>query len=162
MGIILQIKFSFYMTSSDAADKVEMDNTANQKFKIYTKTGDAGTSSLYTGERKEKDHKIFESLGAIDELNAHLGLAGEHCRSIDGLDVKVVQQIAEIQARLMDVGSHIATPRQTDKIGAKKKIAHTEFEEENVAALESWIDDLDESLPPLTNFILPSGGLASS
>ena len=62
------------MTSSDAAA-----DTAPQKFKIYTKTGDQGTSSLYTGERMEKDNKIFESLGAIDELNAHLGLAGEYC-----------------------------------------------------------------------------------
>ena len=143
------------MTSTDA------DTTAT-KFKIYTKTGDKGSSSLYTGERKEKDDKVFECLGAIDELNAHLGLAGEHCNSIEGLDKKVKEQIAEIQARLMDVGSHVATPRETVKIGAQKKIAHTEFEEQNVTALEIWIDDLDASLPPLTNIILPSGGLASS
>ena len=135
---------------------------AEAKFKIYTKTGDKGTSSLYTGERRDKDNMIFESLGAIDELNAHLGLASEHCQQIDGLDKKVFEQLVEIQARLMDVGSHIATPRQTEKIGAQKKISHTEFEEANVTALESWIDDLDASLPPLTNFILPSGGLASS
>ena len=98
------------------------------KFKIYTKTGDKGTSSLYTGERRVKDDQIFESLGAIDELNAHLGLAGEHCKGIHDLDQKVLSQIAEIQARLMDVGSHVATPRQTEKIGAEKKIAHTSFE----------------------------------
>lgn len=51
-------------------------------FKIYTKTGDKGTSSLYTGDRLEKDNKIFECLGSVDELNAHLGLAIEHCKSI--------------------------------------------------------------------------------
>ena len=77
------------------------------------------------------------------------------------MDQKVLAQIAEIQARLMDVGSHVATPRQTEKIGAETKIAHTSFEEENVASLEKWIDEYDEKLPPLTNFILPSGGLAS-
>lgn len=47
-------------------------------FKIYTKTGDKGTSALYTGERLPKDAHIFHSLGAIDELNGHLGLAREH------------------------------------------------------------------------------------
>ena len=47
----------------------------SQKFKIYTKTGDGGTSMLYTGDRLNKDHAIFQSMGSIDELNAHLGLA---------------------------------------------------------------------------------------
>ena len=50
----------------------------SQGFKIYTKTGDAGTTSLYTGDRAPKDHEIFNSLGSIDELNAHLGLARTH------------------------------------------------------------------------------------
>ena len=47
-------------------------------FKIYTKTGDKGTTALYTGDRLPKDHQLFTSLGSIDELNAHLGLAREH------------------------------------------------------------------------------------
>ena len=54
-------------------------------FKIYTKTGDKGTSSLYTGDRLAKDNVVFECLGAIDELNAHLGLAREHMGSIGDL-----------------------------------------------------------------------------
>ena len=66
------------------------------KFKIYTKTGDKGTSSLYTGDRLEKDNKIFECLGSVDELNAHLGLAIEYCHQIEGLDSKIVQQFKEI------------------------------------------------------------------
>ena len=49
--------------------------TMSQGFKIYTKTGDAGTTGLFTGDRLPKDHAIFQSLGSIDELNAHLGLA---------------------------------------------------------------------------------------
>ena len=58
-------------------------------FKIYTKTGDKGTSSLYTGDRLSKDDIVFECLGAIDELNAHLGLAREHVTSIDDLPAVV-------------------------------------------------------------------------
>jgi len=54
----------------------------SQGFKIYTKTGDKGTSSLYTGDRMFKDHMIFQCLGSIDELNAHLGLAREYIKTI--------------------------------------------------------------------------------
>lgn len=50
----------------------------SQGFKIYTKTGDKGTSALFTGERLSKDAQVFKTLGAIDELNAHLGLAREY------------------------------------------------------------------------------------
>ena len=50
----------------------------SQGFKIYTKTGDKGTTALYTGDRVAKDHTIFNSLGSVDELNAHLGLARTH------------------------------------------------------------------------------------
>ena len=58
-------------------------------FKIYTKTGDKGESSLYTGDRVPKDHDVFGCLGNIDELNAHLGLAREHCKSIKDLPSEV-------------------------------------------------------------------------
>lgn len=51
-------------------------------FKIYTKTGDAGTTALYTGDRVAKDHAIFNSLGSIDELSAHLGLARTHYKQM--------------------------------------------------------------------------------
>lgn len=127
-------------------------------FKIYTKTGDKGTSALYTGTRLSKDAHIFHSLGAIDELNGHLGLAREHMQiaSVAGVGVT---QLEEIQARLIDVGSHVATPRSS---GKEQKIARTDFGEGNVLSLEEWIDTMDEQLPPLTNFILPSGGLAAS
>ena len=120
---------------------------ASESFKIYTKTGDKGTSALYTGDRLEKNNSIFECLGAIDEINANLGLAREHClliKDIDvkvhqqldfhidvldqqtmlsckAIDVKVHQQLEEIQARLIDLGSHVATPRTSEKIGSEKK-----------------------------------------
>jgi len=65
-------------------------------FKIYTKTGDKGTSALYTGDRLQKNDDIFMCLGAIDELNAHLGLAREHCLDIEDLPQTVHEQLEEI------------------------------------------------------------------
>jgi cob(I)alamin adenosyltransferase len=127
----------------------------SQGFKIYTKTGDKGTSALYTGERLSKDAQVFQTLGAIDELNAHLGLAREYMAK----DSNGLQQLEEIQARLIDVGSHVATPRDSEQ---DKKVAHTEFNAAHIKDLESWIDEMDTKLPPLKNFILPSGGLAAS
>jgi cob(I)alamin adenosyltransferase len=62
---------------------------------------------------------------------------------------------------LIDLGAHIATPRKSDE-DQTKKIIHTAFDGDNVAHLESWIDEMDLVLPPLKNFILPSGGLAAS
>jgi len=127
-----------------------------KRSKIYTKTGDKGTSSLYNGERRNKDDLVFEALGAIDELNAALGVAREYCTIQDnGID----SYINEIQSRLFDVGSSIATPRTNSPA---IKLAKTSFDEENVTTLEKWIDTIDANLPPLKNFILPSGGLASS
>ena len=129
-------------------------------FKIYTKTGDKGTSALYTGDRLPKNSQVFYCLGSIDEINANLGLAREFCLSIN--EPGVHQQLEEIQARLIDLGSHVATPKTSDKLGAEKKVSHVTFDESNVNNLEAWIDSYDAQLPPLKNFILPSGGLAAS
>jgi cob(I)alamin adenosyltransferase len=131
----------------------------SRRFKVYTRTGDKGTSQLYNLERRPKDDHVFQALGDTDELNAHIGLAIEHCRkSGNGLDVKLVQ----IQSRLLDIGSAIATPLSSSRTKAEKAarvafdgVAHTKI-------VEQWIDEMDEALPPLKNFILPSGGLAAS
>ena len=112
-------------------------------FKIYTRTGDKGTSSLYTGDRLGKDNDIFDCLGTIDELNAHLGLAREHARGVKDLPDKTFEQFDEIQARLLDLGSHVATPRKAEKIGAEKKKAATDFPTTNTESLEKWIDDYE-------------------
>jgi cob(I)alamin adenosyltransferase len=127
-----------------------------RKSKIYTKTGDDGTSSLYNGTRVEKDNHIFSILGDTDELNANIGLAREYCIfEANGLE----KYLEEIQSRLLDIGSHIATPLSAS---SPTKISRTDFDECHIELLEYWIDLEDAKLPKLVNFILPSGGLASS
>ncbi|ESO08846.1 hypothetical protein HELRODRAFT_109895 [Helobdella robusta] len=126
-----------------------------RSMKIYTKTGDKGTSATYTGERRPKDDQIFNALGATDELSSHIGLAREHCSS---RCADLTERLKIIQCILQDVGSSIATPKSSAKDRHLKK---TEFKKEPVENLEKWIDEYMETVPPLKSFILPSGGLAS-
>ncbi|KAI8812331.1 Adenosylcobalamin biosynthesis, ATP:cob(I)alamin adenosyltransferase-like protein [Cladochytrium replicatum] len=141
------------------ADEIALQAAAERRFKIYTKTGDKGTSALYNGERRAKDDAVFEALGTTDELSSHLGLAREFCdESKNGISIK----LEKIQCCLQDVGSNIATPRSQTK--SEFKLGRTEFDKDGdlVRELERWIDEYDAQLPPLKNFILPSGGRASS
>ncbi|XP_041756383.1 corrinoid adenosyltransferase isoform X2 [Coregonus clupeaformis] len=124
--------------------------------KIYTKTGDKGFSSTYTGERRPKEDHVFEALGTTDELSSAIGLAREFC--IDKGHT-FTDQLDKIQCVLQDVGSNIATPRSSARESHIKK---TKFSSQPVIDLESWIDAFTEELPPLTNFILPSGGKSSA
>jgi len=128
-----------------------------RKVKIYTKTGDKGTTSLFTGERLPKDTDYFQALGDIDEVNAEIGLAREHCllANIPTLP----ERLEEIQSRLFDMGAHVATPLSKAPQAHKDR---TKFDENAVSVLEQWIDEMDAELPPLRNFILPGGGLASA
>ncbi|KAJ3028092.1 UNVERIFIED_CONTAM: hypothetical protein HDU68_002477 [Siphonaria sp. JEL0065] len=126
--------------------------------KIYTRTGDKGTSALYTGERRPKDDAIFEALGNVDELSSYLGLAREFC---DDTNNGLSENLEKIQCILLDVGANVATPRNS---ASEFKRNRTEFDVDGylVMELEAWIDELDQSLEPLKNFILPSGGKAGS
>ncbi|XP_043094365.1 corrinoid adenosyltransferase [Puntigrus tetrazona] len=124
--------------------------------KIYTKTGDKGFSSTFTGERRPKEDHIFDALGTTDELSSAIGLAREFC--VDS-GHSFTNQLEKIQCVLQDVGSNIATPRSSARDSHIKK---TKFSSQAVIELERWIDSFTEELPPLTNFILPSGGKSSA
>lgn len=121
----------------------------SRRFRVYTRTGDKGTSSLYNGERRNKDDDVFEALGDVDELNASLGLAREFVA--EG-SVGIQDQLVWIQSRLLDVGSTIATPPDKAK---PEVLARVAFPHAHAEQLEQWIDVMDDQLPPLSNFILP-------
>jgi cob(I)alamin adenosyltransferase len=122
------------------------ETTKNHVPKIYTKTGDKGTTSLFTGERRRKDDHIFESLGHTDELNSCIGLAREYSleKSHD-----FDERLRTIQSTLLDIGSFIATPKTSATEGQLKRLST--FNTNLTLELEKWIDEYQEQLPPLKN-----------
>ncbi|XP_054700711.1 corrinoid adenosyltransferase MMAB isoform X3 [Grus americana] len=124
--------------------------------KIYTRTGDAGFSSTFTGERRPKGDRIFEALGATDELSSAIGLAGEFSSEKGHT---FVEQLHKVQCMLQDVGSNIATPLSSAREAHLKR---TSFSEKPVLELEQWIDSYSEQLPPLRAFILPRDSFSTS
>jgi cob(I)alamin adenosyltransferase len=133
---------------------VRMGSTT-RKLRVYTRTGDKGTSSLFNGTRSEKSNAVFHALGDTDEVNASIGLAAEHCRALAATDEHVgtlLQRLAIVQSRLLDAGSAIATPTDTS---SEEQLRRTRFPDGVVSDLEAWIDEMDDELPPLRNFILP-------
>ncbi|KAG7398965.1 hypothetical protein PHYBOEH_010070 [Phytophthora boehmeriae] len=127
--------------------------------KVYTKTGDKGTSQLFSGERRPKNDAVFQALGDTDELNAQIGVAVEQTRL--AANEFLPPKLEQIQSRLFDLGACVATPL-TSASDTKQQRTGV-FDEANVTQLELWIDEMDVELPPLKSFILPSGGgLAST
>ena len=114
--------------------------------KIYTKTGDKGTTSLVGGTRVPKTHIRLEAYGTVDELNSNLGLLITYL--LDGKDKDFLQQV---QDRLFAVGSHLATDREKMELKEASIISP-----EQVEMVEREIDRLDTLLPPLSAFILPA------
>jgi cob(I)alamin adenosyltransferase len=115
--------------------------------RIYTKTGDAGETSLFGGGRVGKDDTRVAAYGGVDELNATLGLA----RSL-GLARELDAVVEKLQAQLFTVGAVLATPSDT-----KASAAIPHVQPEWVSAMEEAIDAWDAELPPLRSFILPGG-----
>lgn len=126
--------------------------------KIYTRTGDDGTTSLFSGNRVKKSDLFIDAVGTIDECNSFIGFALSQMSLEQELD-KVKLQLNAIQHALFDLGAHVATPLQQS---SKEKIKKTRFDETSTAELESWIDEYQALLPPLKNFILPGGDPAGS
>ena len=114
--------------------------------KIYTRTGDDGSTGLLGPGRVRKDDPRVEAYGSVDELNATLGVA----RALDAAGW-VSAELAAIQARLFSLGAELAATSAAALTGIER------IGEEDVAALEQIIDRLEKDLPPLKNFILPAG-----
>lgn len=146
--------------------------------KVYTKTGDKGTTALLGGTRVPKNHLKIEAYGTIDELNSWLGkvrselqhfVAGSTASSDTmasasgsshsaSWQASVLQNLKRIQAELFLLGSHIACVSDEHR----KKFQLADFSTDLITALEQDIDLMDQTLPTLKNFILPGGHVAAA
>jgi len=121
--------------------------------KIYTKTGDKGTTSLFGGTRVPKHHIRIESYGTVDELNSHIGLVkdqrvGDHTRDI----------LNRVQDRLFTIGSVLATdPEKALLKSGKERLNIPTITPEDIELLEKEMDTMNEALPEMTHFVLPGG-----
>ncbi|WP_228235458.1 cob(I)yrinic acid a,c-diamide adenosyltransferase [Allomuricauda sp. M10] len=115
--------------------------------KIYTKTGDKGTTALFTGKRVPKHHIRIESYGTIDELNSHLGLLRDQ-----EMDTHSKSMLVLIQEKLFTVGSILATEPDKDQ-----RLKIPRINEDDILLLEKEMDQMNENLPEMTHFILPGG-----
>jgi cob(I)alamin adenosyltransferase len=117
----------------------------NRLSKIYTRTGDDGTTGLGSGERVPKDSPRVEAYGAVDELNSAIGAA-----IVAGVPEDVARCLAEIQHRLFDLGGELSVP------------GRSVIEDADVTTLEEILDRFNAGLPALKDFVLPGGSVAAA
>lgn len=123
--------------------------------KIYTKTGDKGTTSLIYGERVSKEDIRVEAYGTCDEANSMIGLGVSYLKDVNFAEKEaVVQHLNKVQTSLFHVGAELATPTGKE---VKWKVT-----EDDVKELEEKMDAWDKDLPPLQNFILPGGHVSGA
>ena len=121
--------------------------------KVYTKTGDTGTTALFGGTRVPKHHIRIESYGTVDELNSHIGLI----RDQDMSDL-YKNVLIEVQDRLFTVGAILATPPEKETLkNGQPRLQNLGILESDIEFLENEIDTIEEALPPMTHFVLPGG-----
>ena len=118
----------------------------NRLSKIYTRTGDEGTTGLGDGTRVAKDSVRVEAFGTVDELNSTLGVL----LAVPGLPAAVGECLTEVQHQLFDLGGELCIP------------GHLVLGAEQVEGLARTLDAFNEALPPLKEFILPGGGAAAA
>ena len=118
----------------------------NRLSRIYTRTGDDGTTGLGDGTRVRKDDARVEAYGTVDELNSAIGVL----LAIPGLPAEVMSCLTEVQHDLFDLGGELCIP------------GHRMIGAQHVERLENALDAFNDSLPPLKEFILPGGGPAIS
>lgn len=122
--------------------------------KIYTKTGDAGTTGLGTGERVRKDAQRIAAYGTVDETNAQIGMVRLQLTGQPGLDAK----LERIQNDLFDLGADLCVPDR----GEKPAFEPLRISDDQVQRLEDEIDEMNAELKPLKSFVLPGGSPASA
>ena len=122
--------------------------------KIYTRTGDAGTTGLGSGERLAKHHIRIDAFGSVDEANACIGLARLHTADHHELD----DILARLQNDFFDLGADLATPDS----GKKLEYEPLRVSDQQVERVESEIDRLNAKLAPLNSFVLPGGTPAAT
>ncbi len=121
--------------------------------KIYTKTGDKGTTALFGGTRVPKHHIRIDSYGTVDELNSHLGLIRDQDINQHYKDVLI-----DIQDKLFTVGAILATdPEKAVLKNGKERLNIPKVSEAHISKLEVEMDTMNEALPPMTHFVLPGG-----
>lgn len=121
--------------------------------KIYTKTGDKGTTALFGGTRVPKNHIRIDSYGTIDELNAWLGLIRDQ-----EIDTHSHEVLTIVQDKLFTVGAILATdPEKMIMKNGKERLNISKIVDADLEFLEKEMDVMNEALPPMTHFILPGG-----
>jgi cob(I)alamin adenosyltransferase len=138
--------------------------------RIYTKTGDKGSTSLIGGTKVPKSHLRIESYGTVDELNSFIGLLNDQLALADAAQTSTQHPgsasspfteihpfLREIQDRLFTIGSSLACDPEKEP-----KLKIPDLKEEDLTALEKTIDQMDTILPPMKSFLLPGGHIAVS
>ena len=126
--------------------------------KVYTKTGDQGTTALFGGTRVSKHHIRIESYGTVDELNSHIGLIRDQ-----EMNVLYKNVLIEIQDRLFTVGAILATPPEKETLkNGQPRLQNLGIIESDIELLEKEIDTMEDSLPQMTHFVLPGGNTTVS
>jgi len=121
--------------------------------KIYTKTGDSGTTGLFGGTRVPKHHIRIQSYGTLDELNSWIGMLRDQ-----EIAAPHREQLLRIQDRLFTAGAQLAVDPDKERLkDGSERLQIPFLSATDVESLETAIDQLDESLPPMTHFILPGG-----
>lgn len=121
--------------------------------KVYTKTGDKGTTALFGGTRVPKHHIRIDSYGTVDELNSYIGLIRDQ-----DIDPRSKEILIHIQDRLFTVGAVLATdPEKMVLKNGKDRLNIPRVDEEDVILLETEMDKMNNDLPPMTHFVLPGG-----
>lgn len=128
-------------------------NDKAQTMKVYTKTGDKGTTALFGGTRVPKHHIRIDSYGTVDELNSYVGLIRDQ-----DINPLYQQSLIKIQDDLFTLGAILATPKEKEVLkNGKMRLNIPLIEDSHIEFLEREIDQMDSLLPAMTHFVLPGG-----